>query len=157
MKHYELEKIIQATPNEVFQFVNDHAQFSSHMNKPSLMMGGGRMITETDEGKGQKIGSHIRLKGKAFGIPLFLDEVVTRYEPPFCKTWETVGEVKLIVVGHYKMGIEIKPLEKNSFLRVFIDYDLPQKNAWLGKLFGKTFAKWCVNQMIRGASDHFKK
>ena len=33
------------------------------------------MATETDEGKGQRIGSHIRLSGKAFGIPIFLDEI----------------------------------------------------------------------------------
>ena len=120
-------------------------------------MGGGSMATETDEGKGQRIGSHIRLSGKAFGIPIFLDEVVTRHEPPYNKTWETVGTPKLLVVGNYKMGIEIKPQDNSSLLKVFIDYEMPQTNVWLGKLFGKVFAKWCVNQMIQGAYEHFKK
>lgn len=79
-------------------------------------MGGGRMETMVDEGRGQKIGSHIRLSGKAFGISVALDEVVTRYEPPRFKTWETVGTPKLLVIGHYRMGIEITPRDSTPFI-----------------------------------------
>ena len=135
----------------IFDFVDDHRNLSSHMSKSSWMMGGGRMEVSTDSGHGQKIGSHICLSGSAFGIPINLDEVVTQYQKPRIKVWETVGAPKLLVVGQYQMKIEIQPQDGKSHLSVSIDYKLPDKNAWLGKLFGKMYAKWCVKQMINGA------
>lgn len=155
LRHYENSTAISASPSQLFAYVDDHKRFSSHMSKSSWMLGGGRMDVSTDEGHGQKVGSHIRMGGKAFGIGLTLDEVITRYEPPYLKTWETVGTPKLLVIGHYIMGIEIKPENTNSLLRVFIDYDLPKKNAWLGRLFSTAYAKWCVQQMIKGARNEF--
>ena len=149
-KHYEESIVVDSSPEELFAFVDNHQQFSSHMNKSSWMMGGGHMETTVDAGNGQKVGSHIRMSGTAFGMKLFLDEVVIQYEPPYKKTWKTVGSPELIVIGHYGMGLEIKPQNLGSSLRVFIDYELPAQNAWLGILFGDIFAKWCVHQMIEG-------
>lgn len=113
------------------------------------------METTIDEGGGKKVGSHIRLSGRAFGIRLSLDEVVTRYEPFRFKTWETVGTPELVVIGHYRLGVEITPQDAGSTLRIFIDYNLPEKNGWLGRLFGRTYARWCVRQMLHGVRDHF--
>ena len=59
------------------------------------MMGGGRMITEVDSGLGQKVGSHIRMAGKVFGIAVSLDDVIIDYAPPGLKVWETVGQPKV--------------------------------------------------------------
>lgn len=120
-------------------------------------MGGGKMDVSVDEGRGQQVGSHIRLSGVAFGITLFLDEVVTRHEPPRIKTWETVGDLKLLVIGHYGMGIEIIPQGPDTSMCVFIDYSMPDKNVWLGRLFGRMYAKWCVAQMLNGAREYFKR
>ena len=155
-RHYENAALIHALAEELFAYIDDHARFSSHMNKSSWMMGGGRMDVSVDDGRGQKVGSHIGLHGTAFGINLSLDEVVTRHEPPRVKTWETVGDLKLLVIGHYGMGIEITPHGADSLMRVFIDYELPAKHVWLGRLFGAMYAKWCVAQMIGGAQDQFK-
>ncbi len=157
MRHYEDSTLISVSPKELFAYVDDHKRFSSHMSQSSPMMGGGKMDASVDEGGGQKVGSHIRMSGKAFGIKLFLDEVVTRYEPPYLKTWETVGFPKLLVIGSYGMGIEIKLQDTRSRLRVYIDYDLPTTNVWLGRLFSGLYAKWCVQQMIKGTRDHFTK
>lgn len=155
LRHYEENTLIPASSGKLFAYIDDHKRFSSHMSQSSWMMGGGRMNVSVDEGRGQKVGSHIRLNGSAFGIKLFLDEVVTRHEPPYVKTWETVGIPKLLVVGSYRMGIEIKPQNTHSRLRVYIDYDLPINNVLIGKLFSGMYAKWCVQQMIKGASDYF--
>ena len=157
MRHYEDSTLISVSPKELFAYVDDHKRFSSHMSQSSQMMCGGNMDASVDEGGGQKVGSHIRMSGKAFGIKLFLDEVVTRYEPPYLKTWETVGFPKLLVIGSYGMGIEIKLQDTRSRLRVYIDYDLPTTNVWLGRLFSGLYAKWCVQQMIKGTRDHFTK
>jgi len=156
-RHYESRVPIKAPQEEIFAYVDDHAQLGSHMSESSWMMGGGRMDIAIDKGRGQRVGSHIGLSGKAFGITLFLDEVVTRREPPRLKVWETVGNLRLLVIGHYRMGIEVGPQDSNSLLRVYIDYDLPLTNAWLGRLFSGSYAKWCVRQMIKDTSDHFAK
>jgi len=89
---------------------------------------------------------------------LFLDEVITHHQPPYRKEWQTVGDLDIIVIGHYKLGFEIKPENSNSKLKVYIDYNLPNsfKTRLLGILFGRFYAKWCVNQMISGVGKHFK-
>lgn len=158
MKHYEESIQIMASSKEIFDFADEHKNFSSHMNKSSLMLGGGSMITEFDDGGGKTLNSHITMRGKAFGIPLYLDEVITIHEPPFSKEWRTVGNIKLIVIGHYILGFEIIPLNEVSKFRVFIDYDYPE--SLIGKilcfLLGGAYAKWCVRNMISGVSKHFK-
>ena len=156
LRHYEDHTSVPTPPEELFAYIDDHARFSSHMNQSSWMMGGGRMEVSVDDGRGQKVGSHIRLSGTAFGMKLFLDEVVTRHEPPRIKTWKTVGDLRLLVIGHYGMGIEITPQGSNSMMRVYIDYRLPKANVWLGWSFGGMYAKWCVGQMVSGARNQFK-
>ncbi len=156
-RHYEESALINARAKDVFAYVDDHSRLSSHMSQSSWMMGGGRMKTETDKSRGRTVGSHIRLSGKVFGITLFLDEVVTQYEPPRIKVWETLGDIRLWVIGHYRMTIKLEPRDSSSLFRVSIDYDLPSRNVWLGRLFGRTYAKWCVQQMIKGVREHFGK
>src|SRR3989304_8576924 len=119
--HYQEAALIQASPNDAFNFIDDHNAFSSHMNKSSWMMGGGKMETQVDEGNGQKVGSHIRMSGKAFGINLSRDEVETEHTPPHRKVWQTVGSPKLLVIGNYQLGIELAPNNGESNLKVFID------------------------------------
>lgn len=121
-------------------------------------MVGGKMITEVDEGKGQKVGSHISMGGKVMGINLFLDEVVTERSRPTRKVWQTVGNPNLVVVGNYRMGIELTPAGSKTKLKVFFDYDLPSGGTKiLGVMFGEMYANWCVNQMLNGVVAHFKK
>ena len=156
-RHVESSVFINASAEDVFAFIDDHSRFSSHMNESSWMMGGGRMVVELDEAKGQAVGSHIRLSGRIFGVSLYLDEVVTRREPPTNKVWETVGAPRLLVIGAYSMGVQITPEGAGSRLRVFIDYQLPEGwvTCWLGWVFGGFYAQWCVGQMLAGALRHF--
>lgn len=157
MKHYEDNVYILASPKELFVYADDHKNFSSHMNKSSWMMGGGRMNTHVDSKKFQEIGSHIQMVGIVFGIKLYLNEEVTRYDPPYRKQWQTAGDLNLLVIDHYKLGFEIEPRDKGSNFKVYIDYYLPQSagSRILGTLFGRMYAKWCVGQMIKGSRDHF--
>lgn len=157
--HLESSTVINASAEDVFAFVDDHARLSSHMNESSWMMGGGRMSVDVDAAQGQAVGSHIRLSGRVFGIRLHLDEVVTLRDPPVNKVWETVGVPRLLVIGAYKIGVQITPVRDGSRMRVFIDYELPK--GWLsyslGFLFGRFYAKWCINQMLEGVVEKFAK
>ena len=153
-RHSERTVIIPARAADVFAFVDDHKRLASHMDKSSWMTGGGRMEVTIDARHGQAVGSHITMSGRAFGLRLFLDEVVTSHRPPYRKTWETVGTPTLVVIGRYGMGFDIGDRDDVSSLRVWIDYDLPP-HRWLGRLFGSAYAKWCVDQMINDTRDHF--
>jgi hypothetical protein len=155
--HRERTQFVAATPSQVFAFVDDHSRLSSHMEKSSWMTGGGRMSIETDDAKGQAVGSHIRLKGRVLGLSVFLDEIVVLRDPPSRKVWETVGEPRLLVIGPYRMGFDIRASQGGSELRVFIDYDLPRGlvTRWLGRIFGGWYAGWCVDQMLAGPCKVF--
>ena len=155
--HYESGGIVHSPMEVVFARIDDHTRLSSHMSESSWKMGGGRMRVEVDEGRGQQVGSRIRLAGAVLGIALAVEEVVTERNPPSRKVWETIGSPRLLVIGHYRMGFELSPRGTESGLRVFIDYALPDGAAarWLGRLFGKYYARWCTQQMVDDAVKHF--
>lgn len=115
------------------------------------------MKIELDEAHGQANGSRIRLSGRVLGMQLFVEEVVREREPPRRKVWQTIGAPRLLVIGHYTMGFEVTPTESGSRLRVFIDYELPERGIghYLGWLFGPYYARWCTRQMVNDAATHF--
>ena len=155
---YESNGLVQSPMDQVFAHIDDHTRLSSHMSEPSWRTGGGRMETELDEGRGQKVGSRIRLSGRVFGVELSVEEIVTERNPPRRKVWETTGAPKLLVIGHYRMGFELSPQGNVSMLRVFIEYALPERGLarWLGRLFGRYYARWCTQQMVDDAVKHFE-
>ena len=151
--HFESSAIVSAASETVFALLDDPERLSSHMNRSSWQMGGGRMRTILDAGRGQRVGSHIQMRGRMLGIELSLDEVVTEREPPNTKIWETVGSPKLLVIGAYRMGFHIVPRQGGSSLTVFIDYSLPSPGwqRWLGLLAGRYYARWCTQTMVNDA------
>lgn len=155
-RHEEASAQVAAACERVFAHLDDQTRLAAHMARPSMMMGGGRMTYEFDEAKGQAVGSHIRMGGNAFGVKLFVDEVVTEREPPRRKAWQTVGDPKLIVIGHYRMGFELTPVSGATVLRVWIDYDLAPRG--LGRLIpglANIYARWCVRRMAEDACSKF--
>ena len=91
------------------------------------------------------------------GLTLSLEEVVTRYESPREKAWETVGEPRLLVIGGYRMGFTIDPVRGGSRLVVFIDYRLPTRGfgRLIGTLLGRSYAAWCTRRMAEDARAVF--
>lgn len=146
---------VKGTVGEVFAALDDHKRLAAHMEKPSLMMVGTKMKIETDHLRGQALGSEIRLHGRVLGIPISVEEKVVDYAPPFRKIWVTTSGPKLLVIGRYRMGVELKPRGESVQLRVWIEYDLP--TGWftrvLGRLLGGLYAQWCLDQMLRDASQ----
>ena len=155
---YESSGLVQSPMDQVFAHLNDHTRLSSHMGESSWRMGGGRMETEIDSGRGQKVGSRIVLSGRVFGVELSVEEIVTERNPPCRKVWETTGTPKLLVIGRYRMGFELSAQGNDSVLRVFIEYALPGRGParWLGRLFGRYYARWCTQKMVDDAVKHFE-
>src|SRR5262249_9720047 len=63
-RHDESSGVVQAPVDRVFAYVDEHTRLSSHMSQSSWKMGGGRMVIELDAGRGQRVGSRIRLTGR---------------------------------------------------------------------------------------------
>jgi len=154
-RHYEQAVAVRAFPEDIFERADDHAWLAGHMASSSWMMGGGTMTMCVDDQHGRAIGSHITMTGRVFGISLFLDEIVTERVPPWKKAWETVGTPRLLVIGAYRMGFQTLRDDGSSRVTVFIDYDLPLTQRWLGLLFGDMYARWCVTQMVNGIARQF--
>ena len=156
-RHHESATFVPATPARLFAHVDDHTRLASHMNRSSWMMGGGRMDIELDAGRGQRVGSRIRVAGRVWGLDLSLEEIVIERRPPHRKVWETTVPPRLLVIGHYRMGFAITPTGEGAQFRVFIDYALPETAParWLGYVFGHYYARWCTQRMVRDAWKHF--
>ncbi len=152
--HEETSVVLSAPLDAVFAHLDDFHKLGAHMEKPSGMMMGSKMAIQTDERHGRAVGSKVRMSGKMLGMTLSLEEVVTEREAPWRKAWETVN-TDLLVVGPYRLGFELSPEEGRTRVKVFIDYALPDKRTWLGRLLGKTYARWCTRRMAGDALAHF--
>lgn len=154
---YESVARITATPTELFAYLDDPAHLSAHMDRPSWMMAGGSMHLSLDAAQGKAPGARMRLAGRVLGIALSLEEEVVERVPPLRKSWRTLGAPRLLVMAAYRMGFEVRPEPEGSRLRVFIDYELPERPParWLGRLFAHGYARWCTERMLRDAVRHF--
>lgn len=157
MKSQRSEGHVAADAATLFAYLDEHAQLSSHMSRPSWRLGGGQMAIETDAAGSKAVGSRIRLGGRVFGIALEVRTQVTERDVPVRKAWATVDEPRLLVVGSYRMGFEVQPEASGCLLRVFIEYEAPRGSV--GRLFamllGDTYARWCTRQMVVDAQAHF--
>lgn len=155
---YSTTTQVSAPASDVFAFLDDHSRLASHMTRRSLAMGGGSMAIEADADGETRVGSRLRMRGTAFGIALFVEEVIVERTPPVRKVWETIGEPKLLVIGSYRMGFELEERGQSSVLRVFIRYGLPARAPWrwVGALFGLSYARWCSKRMANDAAREFR-
>jgi hypothetical protein len=156
-RHEEFVGIVNATEADAFAHLDDQTRLSAHMSRRSWKMGWGRMSVDLDEQGGKAVGSHIVLRGRVLGLSLYLDEVVTERNPPRRKVWRTVGEPRLLVIGAYEMGFELSAAADGVQLRVAIGYEWPTKGVqrFLGRLFGRMYAKWCTREMVQNAQKAF--
>lgn len=155
--HDESVVTVAAAPDALFRHLDDPRRLGAHMSQSSAMMAGSRMSYQFDAEQGRTAGSRITMTGTVLGLRLRVDEVVTEHTPLRRKTWETIGEPRLLVIGAYRMGFAIEPDGPASRLWVFIDYGLPHRQParTLGRLLGRAYARWCVRQMARDAAATF--
>jgi hypothetical protein len=151
--HHQSEVDVAVDAQTLFDYLDDHRRLVGHMQKPSLMMAGTTMRTETDALRGQAVGSVIRMTGRVLGMNLLVEELVTERIPPLRKTWETLGEPRLLVIGGYRMGFTVEESVEGARLVVFIDYQLPARGVsrLLGFVFGQVYAGWCTQRMTADA------
>jgi len=155
-RHYERSALLACSPEAAFAHLDDFRKLSAHMEQRPGMMAGSSMTIETDEREGRAVGSTVRMRGTMLGMELALTEVVTEREPPRRKAWQTT-DARLLVIGPYRLGFKLDPEVGRTRARIFIDYALPERMRWLGRLFGGIYARWCVDRMAADAARHFRR
>jgi hypothetical protein len=154
-RHAEDTVMIGGSIDAVFAVIDDPLKISTHMSRRTWMMAGSTMSTEVDELGGRAVGSRIQMTGRVIGIAVGLDQVVTLREPPYAKRWATQGAPKLIVIGPYAIAVELEPRGQATSMRVALEYDLPANNRWIGHLFGRAYANWCIRQIVHDVGANF--
>ncbi|MEO6394789.1 MAG: SRPBCC family protein [Devosia sp.] len=155
--HAETTGRIDAAAATVFDFLDDQANLSAHMSKPSAMMMGTTMDIQMESDHTRRVGSRFGFTGRVLGVPLLVNEVVTSRDVAKTKTWETTSEPTLWVIGSYSKGFDLAPHGSQCDLRVQIDYALPKSffARMLALLFHRAYARWCTHQMVSDAQTHF--
>ncbi|NMN69463.1 SRPBCC family protein [Rhizobium sp. 57MFTsu3.2] len=146
-----------APPQQVFALLDDPTVVGAHMQKPSLMMLGSTLEYDVDAGNGQVVGSIVKMRGKVLGMSLFVEEIVTERQPPWRKSWQTLGQPKLLVIDSYHMDFVIRPISEGCRVIVKIQYSYSRSpvGSWLGGVPAKAYARWCVSKMTSEAGNHF--
>lgn len=158
-----VEALLPTTPGALFDYLDDQEHLSAHMTRRRPSMLGGRMALECDAGGARRVGSRFRLHGRVLGVPLDVTSIVTEHDPPWHKAWRTVGLPRLLVIGAYRIRLDITPLSRwpsaraLSRLIVTLDYDLPRSGLarLAGRLLGPAYARWCARQIVSAALGHF--
>ena len=147
---------LDTSVESAFDYLDDFRKLSAHMERPTGMMMGSKMRIETDWQGGRAVGSKVSMRGTIMGMVLTLEEVVTVRRPPVLKAWETIN-ANLLVIGQYRLGFELRPDSGRTKAQFFIDYALPDTAParWIGMLFGKSYARWCVARMAEDAVKAF--
>lgn len=154
-RHEEASVVVPAKPADVFDHVDDHERFYSHVVRLSKVAGG--LALDMDASQGRAVGSRMRLAGTFFGARLALEEVVTRREPPHVKTWETVGEPRFLIVGRYRMSVHVEPEGEGSLLRFALDYDEPRGSGPARRALCRSYARTCAREMIALTRKRFAR
>jgi protein-S-isoprenylcysteine O-methyltransferase Ste14 len=152
--HFARSVDLGAPAEVVFEHLDDFEELGAHMMRSSWMMAGSRMRYEFDEAHGRKAGAEVRLLGSILGMKLEIREQVIERAPTRSKSWETVGQPRMLVLAAYRMGFSLAPTAEGCRLQVFIDYAMPRDaiGRWLGRLLGTPYARWCVRNMIAEAA-----
>lgn len=153
----EARVVLPVAPEAAFAFLDDQVEMGRHMEKPSLMMMGGRMTYQMDALAGRAVGSVITMGGSFLGLTLSVVETVTERTPPVRKVWATSGPQQLLIMASYRMGFDLSPGGSGAALRVWIDYALPPAGVWrwVGTVLAPLYARWCVGRMANDAQRHF--
>ena len=111
-RRYSRSVEVPANPDAVFRFLDDPVAVAGHMANGRRMLVGTTMKLRLDQAQGRALGAEIVLSGRVLGRRLEVRQRVCLRQPPWRKTWETVGAPILLVIGAYRLGFELTPTQR---------------------------------------------
>ncbi len=158
MKTFQKTIIINATPQSVFEFMDDVRNSGMHMSKDSKAMMGTHLELQLLSKNFSGPETSYRYIGKVMGMTIDFTVVVTRWIQNMEKIWETIGHPKVIVIGWFRMFLKLTPKNGNTSVELGISYEKPK--SFFGKIlcffFGSWYAKWCLKNMLNDAKKNLE-
>ena len=155
MKTITRNIFINAAPDKVFAMIDDLGVTGMHMTKSSAMMMGSKLNLEYLTTNHVGLGSRYRWKGTMMGMKMDFTVEVTKWIEGVEKTWETIGEAKMIIYSWYRMHLLVKPLTGGSEAELSITYEKP--NGWFARIISFIFADWYCNWCLKNMLVDTKK
>jgi hypothetical protein len=154
MKSIERIEIYDAAPEDVFKCIDNLGVTGMHMTKSSWMMMGSKLKLEYLTEQHNGLGAKYSWTGKMMGMTMDFTVEVTQWVEGKEKTWETVGEAKMIIYSWFQMHLTTTPMfNKGAKAELSITYKKPKGllNNILCFLFADWYCHWCIKQMLGGA------
>ena len=107
MKTLKRIEIYQATPEKVFQCIDDLGVTGMHMTKSSMPMMGGKLDLNFLTTNHTGLGSKYQWTGMVVGMTIDFTVEVTKWIKDKEKIWETIGDPKMIIYSWFRMNLEI--------------------------------------------------
>lgn len=153
MKTIKRTEIYNAPAEKVFSYLDDLGITGMHMTKSSAMMMGSKLKLEYLTPNHTGLDSKYRWTGIMMGMKMNFTVVVTKWIEGVEKTWETIGEAKMIIYSWYRMHLLVKPTSDGSEAELSITYEKPE--GWFAKiisfLFADWYCNWCLKNMLNDA------
>ena len=146
-------------PEKVFAQMDDFSKTGMHMSESSMMMMGSKLKLEQLSPNPAGVDAKYHWYGRMMGMTIDFNEIVTKWQPPKLKEWETVGKAKIIIMSWYRMWFEITPAENGTIAKLSISYLPP--TPWFYKIlsffFAKLYCNWCLNNMLNDTRNELEK
>jgi len=144
---------VSAPPARVFAWLDNPRNTGWHMSRPSLAMFGGALRVERLSATATGVGATYRSWGRVLGLRIDFTTTVVRWVADREKIWRTIGDPRLIVIGHFEMRFAVDPVDGGARLTMALEYELPSRGCGrlLGRALAAPYAKWCLRRMCRDA------
>jgi hypothetical protein len=155
MKTVNRTKHFKATPEEVFQCLDDLGVTGMHMTKSSMAMMGGEMDLQFLSEHRTGLHTRYRWTGTVLWMVLDFTVVVTHWVKGREKTWETIGPARLILYSWFRMQLFVEETSEGSRADLSITYERPEGlfNKVLCFFLGNWYAQWCLKNMLTDAEQ----
>ena len=155
MKTLKRTETYRATPEEVFQCIDDLGVTGMHMTESSMPMMGGKLDLNFLTSNHTGIGSKYRWTGKVVGMTMDFTVEVTKWIKGKEKIWETIGVPKMIIYSWFRMNLAISTASNSTQADLSISYEKPK--GWFNRLLSFLLADWYCNWCLRHMLDDAKK
>jgi hypothetical protein len=143
-------KIFHASPEAVFDCLDDLGVTGMHMTESSMPMMGGKMDLQFLTLNKRGVGTRYRWTGKVLWRQLDFTVEVTKWIRSKEKIWKTERPAQLIIYSWFQMNLKIWNNQEDSLTQLSISYEKPKGlfNQLLCLLLGDWYCNWCLNNML---------
>jgi hypothetical protein len=150
MKTIKKTKLYAASPEVVFDRLEDLGVTGMHMTKSSAMMMGSKLNLQYLSTNKKGPAAKYRWTGAMLGLKMDFTVVVTRWIAGKEKTWETLRPAKMIIYSWYRMHLKVRKIDNQTRAELSITYEKP-KGFWYKLLcffFADWYCRWCLSNML---------